>query len=106
VTQLEHDRAEKALWRMATIKIILFSVLALLTCWMTATNGLDMPKLGVWEWVQLIIGCISAWFVTLIAFIDKSAAQMSSGRIPGLENGSVAEPDRPAITPIPPVPTP
>jgi hypothetical protein len=101
MTQIEHDRAEKALWRMATIKIILFSVLALLTCWMTATNGLDMPKLGVWEWIQLIIGCISAWFVTLIAFIDKSAAQVSSGRIPGLENGKVEEPTPTPATPAP-----
>ena len=104
MTKTEHDQAERMLWRLATIKVVMFSVLSLLTCWMTATQGLDMTRLSTYELVQTIIGCICAWLITMVAFIDKSASQVSTGKIPGLENGSVAEPDRPA--PVPPAPTP
>lgn len=92
MTKDEHDQAERVLWRMAVLKIILFSAVSLWTCWSTATQGLDMTKLGTWEWIQTIGGCVAAWFITLMAFVDKSAAQVSAGKIPGLENGKIEEP--------------
>jgi len=92
MTKAEHDKSEQMLWRMAIIKIFLFSAVSLWTCWSTATQGLDMTKLGTWEWIQTVGGCVAAWFITLMAFVDKSAGQISSGKIPGLENGKIEEP--------------
>jgi hypothetical protein len=92
MTKAEHERAEQILWRMAVLKIVMFSVLSLLTCWMTATNGLDMTKLSAYEWAQTVMGCVCSFLVTMIAFVDKSAAQVSAGKIPGIENGQLEEP--------------
>ena len=82
------EKSEKVLWRLAVVKIILFSLVALWTCWSTATQNLDMTKLGWWDWCQTIGGCVTAWFITLMAFIDRTAGQIASGKIPGLENGN------------------
>jgi hypothetical protein len=75
----------KALWRLATIKIVLFSLSSLWICWATATSNLDMPKLGWWDWFQTIGGCLAAWCLTMMAFVDRTASQISTGQIPGLE---------------------
>lgn len=81
-------KMESLLWRMATIRGILFSASSLWVAWSTATQGIDMPQLGWWDWSQTIGGCICTWFLTMMAFIDKSAQQLSAGKIPGLENGN------------------
>jgi len=77
------------LWRLARIKVILFSAVSLWTCWSTATQGLDMTLLGRWEWVQTIGGCLAAWGITMMALIDKSASQLSGGHIPGLDDTAI-----------------
>lgn len=75
----------KTLWKLAAAKMVLFSISSLWICWATATSNLDMPALGWWDWFQTIGGCFAAWCLTMMAFIDKSAVQISSGQIPGLD---------------------
>ena len=84
-------KVESILWRLATIRGILYSVTALWLAWSTATQGINMPQLGWWEWSQTIGGCLASWGLTMMAFIDKSAQQLSAGKIPGLENGNSHE---------------
>ena len=101
-------KATAWLWRMAILKMVLLSIAALWTCWATATSGLDMTKLGAWDWCQTIGGCLASWTLTIVAFIDKSAAQLSSGHIPGLDDTVIptdskpttpADPAQPKVNP-------
>jgi hypothetical protein len=73
------------LWRIAKIRIVLFSVATLWTCWSTATSNLDMTLLKPWDWFQTIGGCFASWCMVMMAFLDKSAGQISQGHIPGIE---------------------
>lgn len=75
----------KTLWRLASLKMVLFSISSLWICWSTATSNLDMPALGAWDWFQTVGGCFAAWCLTMMAFIDRTASQISSGQIPGLD---------------------
>ena len=91
--------ATKALWRLATLKIVLYSFATLWACWSTATQNLDMTLLGWYDWAQTIGGCIGAWCLTMMAFIDKSAAQLLAGHMPGLDDSGDG---KPAVTEIKP----
>lgn len=73
------------LWRLARVKMILFSCTSLWTCWATSTASLDMTKLGAWEWSQTIGGCLCAWGLTMMALVDKSAGQIAAGHVPGID---------------------
>jgi len=75
------------LWRLALVRFGLFSAASLWTCWTTATANLNMTLLSSWDWFQTIGGCLASWCLVIIAFLDKSAHQIQSGQIPGLENG-------------------
>lgn len=83
--------ATKVLWNLAWLKITLYSLATLWTCWSTATSNLDMPALGAWDWFQTIGGCLAAWALTMMAFIDRSAAQIAAGQIPGLADGDTTK---------------
>jgi hypothetical protein len=54
-------------------------------CWITATANLDISKLGWGDWLQTAIGCLAVTGSTLIAYFDRSIAQLSSGHLPGVE---------------------
>ena len=97
----------KLLWRLARVKMVLFSASSLWMCWATATNSIDLSKLGWWDWFQTIGGCLGSWCIAMMAFVDRSAAQVAAGRIPALdsvpgetEDGRVALDSPPKVLPL------
>lgn len=86
-----HLNNTRLLWVLATIKFILFSSTSFWTCWTAATSQIDFTVLSQWDQFQIVGGCIAAWLITMIAFIDRSASQISHGKIPGLEENGNSE---------------
>jgi len=74
--------ARKIAWRMAVVKGLLFSVVSAGTCWLTATNQIDMTLLGTWDWVQTGIGVFVAWGTVMMAYLSKSAQALMEGKLP------------------------
>jgi hypothetical protein len=81
------DKATKlaVLWKLARAKIILYSAGSLIMSWLGLTNNIKLTDLGAWEWFQTIVACVGGWTVVMVAFIDKTAAQVAEGQMPGLD---------------------
>lgn len=73
------------LWRIAVTRFVLYSVASLWTCWATATGMVNMLEMDAWTWFQTIGGCLASWCLVIIAYLDKSAHQISAGELPGLD---------------------
>lgn len=86
---INEAKAQWILWRLAIVRVCFYSAMSLGSCWMTATNQVDMTNLGTWEWAQTIIGCFVAWSAAMMAFIDKTSSQIAAGQLP--LNGKEAE---------------
>jgi hypothetical protein len=75
------------LWRLAIVKATLYSLVMLATCWLTALNKLDWSALAWDDRRNIIVGIFASWGTAMLSFLDKSAHQIQSGQIPGIENG-------------------
>lgn len=84
------EQMQKAiLWRIAIAKFCLISLMTFGSCWLTATNQIDMTELSGWQWLQTGIGCFVAWAGAMLGWLDKSANQISEGNIPGIDSDEV-----------------
>jgi len=81
------------LWRMAIAKAVLFSLVTLAGAWMTALNKLDWSTLAWDDKRNILIGMFLIWGNAMIAFMDKSASQISAGHIPGLDDAPIKKED-------------
>jgi hypothetical protein len=93
-------KATAWLWRLAIIKMVLFSLATLAGAWMTALNKLDWDSLAWDDRRNIIIGMFLIWSNVMIAFLDKSANQIATGHMPGLDD-TVIPTDSTPITPPP-----
>lgn len=84
-------KVTEMLWGLARLRVILYSVASLWTCWATATSSLNISMLGWHDWFQTIGGCIASWCLVMMAFVDKSASELASGKIPGLSDVKIDE---------------
>lgn len=100
MSQWINEQMQKAiLWRIAIVKFALISLMTGGSCWLTATNQVDMTELSGWQWLQTLIGCFVAWSGAMLGWLDKSASQISEGRIPGTEKHNGPAPDSQAFIP-------
>ena len=95
-------KATAWLWRMAIAKAVLFSAVTLAGAWMTALNKLDWSTLQWDDKRNILIGMFLIWGNSMIAFMDKSANQLATGHIPGIENGDLPTDSKPTTTPADP----
>jgi len=72
------------LWWIAGVKALLFSLVLLGTSWLTALNKLDWSTLQWDDQRNILIGMLVSWGTGMMMFLDKSAGEVSHGKIPGL----------------------
>lgn len=74
--------ANVLLWKLAIVKVVLFSLVTLGAAWQVATAGMDFGALSYWDRVNIVVGILVLWGNQMISFFDKTASQISSGRPP------------------------
>ena len=79
------------LWKMVIIKVSLLSLVTLGAAWQTATAGMDFGMLPKWDRVNILVGIFVLWGNQMVAFLDKSAGQISSGKMPIGEPGNTEQ---------------
>lgn len=72
------------LWRLATVRGVLYSLVMLGSCWMTALNKLDWSELQWDDKRNILIGIFVSWGTMMVAFLDKTMNEISTGHIPGM----------------------
>jgi len=69
-------------WKLAITKAILFSLVTLGSAWQVATAGLKFGQLDYWDRVGIVVGIFVLWGNQMMAFFDKTAANINAGRPP------------------------
>lgn len=69
-------------WKLAITKAVLFSLVTLGAAWQVATAGIKFGQLDYWERVGIVVGICVLWGNQMIAFLDKTAANVNAGRPP------------------------
>ena len=69
-------------WKLASVKGVLFSLVTLGAAWQVATAGMAFGDLPYWDRFNIVVGIFVLWGNQMISFFDKSAVQISSGRPP------------------------
>ena len=79
---LSKARESALLWSMAKFRFVLFSLVALGLAWQGATANLKIESLSRWELINVFIYMAIAWGNTIMAYLDKTANDISKGRLP------------------------
>jgi hypothetical protein len=97
MSQLLLDAQERAaaLWTMGRWRLAFLSFASLWMAWGTATNQVDMSKLGWFDWFQTFGGCIGNWSIMMAALLATQGKAVASGHIPGLED--IDDPEQPEV---------
>ena len=61
-------------WRLAIVKGCMYSLLTLITAFTTGVADCDFPSLTPWNKSLIILGVLSSWLLTMMAFLDKTIA--------------------------------
>ena len=69
-------------WKLAITKAVLFSLVTLGAAWQVATAGIKFGQLDYWERVGIVVGIFVLWGNQMIAFLDKTVANVNAGRPP------------------------
>lgn len=64
------------------VRILLYSLVTLGTCWMTASQAVVWDRIGPQEKIGIFIGCFVLWGNAMMAFMDKSVSRISKGELP------------------------
>ena len=79
---LTKAREAVLLWRLAKIKFWLFTLVTLGVAWQSSTSNLVVSSLKPWELFNVFVGMFIIWGTNMVAFVDKTAGQVSAGRLP------------------------
>ena len=88
---LTKSKEAALLWKMAKIKFVLFSVVTIGVAWQSSTSNLVVSSLKPWELFNVAIGMIILWGNTIIAYLDKTASTINSGKLPIGEDVPIGE---------------
>ena len=70
------------LWKLTKIKVALFSFATFALAWNTATNNIKIDTLSKWDLFNIFVCILGLWCTNMIAFVDKTAGAVASGRLP------------------------
>jgi hypothetical protein len=74
--------ANLLLWRLAIIRITLFSFVAGATTFVTTMSGLEWSALTGTQKFVTVLGCVVAMSNNIIAFLDRTISRISDGQPP------------------------
>lgn len=63
---------------LVTLRIVLYSIWALASAWTTSMTDVTWDSMGWEQQSCLLVGVISTWTATLMAFFDKSIWKLDS----------------------------
>ena len=68
------------IWKLAITKAVLYSLVTFGVSWQVSTAAIDFGSLHLWERVSLFIGMFVLWGNQMIAFLDKTADSIQTGK--------------------------
>lgn len=70
------------LWKMATAKVLLFTLSTMGTAIQTACISVDYTTMNAWEHFLLWTGVLTSWSIGMQMFLEKAAKDLASGKPP------------------------
>lgn len=87
------------LYKLAFARFVLFSVTTLCGAIMTALAGTDWATATTQTKLLIVLGILSTWCATTMAFLDRTAKQIADGKNPVIPEGGTPIPWTPNSPP-------
>jgi hypothetical protein len=66
------------LYKLVILKAAMYSVLTLISAFLTGVANCDFPFLSAWNKFLIYLGVMSSWLITMMAFVEKGIAKIES----------------------------